>query len=349
MKSTPLLDRHAPTPSVVIVGLLGVVMTGFVDFVTGYEVSMFIFYGVPILAVAWFVGRRWAIFTALAAGLVWWWADQMALHPYRWGWLQGWETCVRLTYFLFVALCGAALKSYYDAVKSRIALLEHSNKLEQEIVAISEQEQRRLGHDLHDGICQQLTALRFSATSLCKDLQTVGREEWASKVRDIADRLKSATSQVRELAHGLAPVEMDEAGLAAALEELSLATSRMLGIDCAFHVKGSVTVVDHKTATNLYRIAQEGLNNAVKHAKADRIEISLTGDSDTLELWVDDNGCGIRPNDAHAPGRGLRIMQYRSGYIGAALEVQRKSAGGTAVRCKLRQENCAQFANGDKH
>jgi signal transduction histidine kinase len=95
-------------------------------------------------------------------------------------------------------------------------------------------------------------------------------------------------------------------------------------------------VPDHSVAIHLYRIAQEAVGNAVKHAKARRIEIRLAVGGNTLALAVSDDGIGIRGTPARKKGMGLRIMGYRAGVIGGSLAVQRAAAGGTTVACTVK-------------
>src|SRR4051812_24543941 len=146
-----------------------VMAIGLIDLLTGYQISIFIFYGLPIFAVAWFSDKKRAILIALFAGIVWWWADLTSGHFYDYSWLHLWETLVRLGFFVFTAIAAAELKTHNDAIQARIRLLEYSQQLEREIINISEWEQRRIGQDLHDGICQNLAALGCAAASLRGD------------------------------------------------------------------------------------------------------------------------------------------------------------------------------------
>lgn len=348
MNFVRISDWQPSQTAVFFKGLALVLILGALDFATGYEVSMFIFYGIPIVMVAWFADKKQAILLALLAGLTWWWADRLALHPYQWGWIEAWETAVRLTFFVFAAVSGASIRANHDAVKNRIQLLEHSTKLEQEIVTISEQEQRRIGQDLHDGLCQYLAALGYSAASLRADLQAAGCTTLALSAQDLAERLKESVTQTRDLARGLVPVQMDEAGLVSALEELTTSASRLLNIDCVLHCENGTLVADYAAATNLYRIAQEAINNAVKHGKANRVDLYLNSTTSTrdIDLIVEDNGVGIASDACHSTGLGLKIMRYRSRSIGGELHVGPRPAGGTAIHCAIRQETCSNNANG---
>lgn len=329
--------RTPSKPAAFTAGLVSVLVIGLFDYLTGYEMSMFIFYAAPILAVAWFVDQKSAILLALIAGVIWWWADRLALHPYRWGWLQAWETLVRIGLFLFSAVSGAVIRAYYESTKARILLLEHSQQLEQQIINISEEQQRRIGRDLHDGICQHLAALGYSASSLEKDLDRAGHGEWASNARDLAKRLRQSVVQTRDLARGLSPVQIETDGLASALEELAATAKHLLGTDCVFDGETQTEVYDQSTATHLYRIAQEAINNATRHGKATHISLTLTANPEMVELLVRDNGTGFDRQLVDSGGMGLKIMAYRARCLGGQIELKTTPAEGTMVCCKVPQ------------
>jgi two-component system sensor kinase FixL len=302
-----MLSNWTPRKGRVLsLGAVTVLLLGVVDFVTGYEFGMFIFYGVPIFVVAWLADKKSAI--------------------------QGWETFSRLAFFLFCAVSGSIIKRYYQTAESRIKLLEHARQLEHQIVQATEQEQRRIGQDLHDGICQYLVALGYSAASLEADLKTAGHIGWAAIARDLADRLKEGVVHIRDLSRGLIPVEIDDRGLASALEELATTTRRSVNIDCIFHDESCAAAYDHTTATHLYRIAQEAINNATRHGHADRIDIVLRGNGECWDLMITDNGVGIDTEQSNLTGVGLKIMEYRARCIGGRFSIARDTPG-TIVRC----------------
>ena len=203
------------------------------DYSTGYEVSLSLLYCIPIIVVTWCCDRNWGLLMALIASITWWWADVQAGHPYLRSWLEAWEAFVRCNFFIITAIGASAVKHQHDATASRIALLEYSQGLEREIIGISEREQERIGQDLHDGICQTLAALSCSAASLKCDLDAHGLAAEARVADELAALLRDVVSQTRNLARGLVPVQMDEAGLASALEELAASSTKLLGIRCA--------------------------------------------------------------------------------------------------------------------
>lgn len=318
--------------------IAGILFIGYVDYVTGYGISVFIFYGVPIFAAAWYCSKNLGVLAALIAGLTWWWADLMSGHPYDYSWIQGWETTMRLGFFMFVALAGAALRQHQLEIANRIALLEHSQKLEREIVGISEREQCRIGRDLHDGLCQYLAALGCAAASLAGDLEKRELRTESTLASDLAKFLQDAVVQARDLARGLMPVQMHDAALALALENLAASVSRLQRVQCTFASEGSIAQYDEPSAMHLYRIAQEAINNATRHGKAQKIDISLRTTNESTVLSITDDGIGMANCAPTERGMGLNIMTYRARLTGGELRVNESKGGGTTVSCVINPE-----------
>jgi signal transduction histidine kinase len=312
---------------------LAILLIGIIDSITGYQVSFSLFYGVPIFIVAWYCDKKLGFLTALLAGITWWWADAKAGHLYIHTWLEVWEAFVRLGFFVFVSIGSSALKAQRDITAARITLLEHTQRLEHEIIGISEREQRRIGQDLHDGLCQYLAAVGCAAASLKSDLQALKLSQEAEVADELTLLLRDAVVQTRNLARGLVPVQMVEAGLACALEDLALSVARLLGIQCSFESSGSAIVHEESVAGHLYRIAQEAINNATKHGGASQIDISLTVTGGITTLRIGDNGAGISNTATDHSGMGLNIMKYRARLSGGELRIEEPPEGGTVVAC----------------
>jgi two-component system CheB/CheR fusion protein len=152
--------------------------------------------------------------------------------------------------------------------------------------------------------------------------------------------LEEANRHVQDLSHGIMPVQIDTEGLMSALQELAATIDGQQQVTCRFECHEPVAVADNNTATHLYRIAQEALNNACRHGQADQIHILLSQEDDRIVLEVRDNGIGFDPVAKHPggpAGRGLRTMDYRAGIIGGVLHVGRRAEGGTLVRCTVLQ------------
>jgi PAS domain S-box-containing protein len=212
-------------------------------------------------------------------------------------------------------------------------ITEHK-RLEKEILEISDQERRRIGQDLHDGLCQHLAGIELMTQVL---EQKLSRRSKADSIRagEIARHVREAISQTRSLARGLSPVTLESEGLTSALRELAANTERMFGVSCHLECSESVVVNALAVATHLYRIAQEAVSNAIKHGKAAEITICLKSTAERLSLRVADRGSGFPEPLPKANGMGLRIMQYRASMIGAALSLEKNPTGGAMVVCSV--------------
>src|SRR6185436_19721729 len=154
----------------------------------------------------------------------------------------------------------------------------------------------------------------------------------ARALQDIRGLVQEAIAKARILSLGLTPVSLGEGGFIGALRELAVVTERVFSVRCAFEYAEFVVVDDGQAATNLYRIAQEAISNAVRHGSARHIVISLTMDGDRLRLSVQDDGRGFAGDHGTHEGLGLSIMRYRAELVGGVLEVESK-AQGTMVAC----------------
>lgn len=204
-------------------------------------------------------------------------------------------------------------------------------ELEREILAVAERERQRIGRDLHDDLCQQLTGIQFLSQTLAGQLRK-GPPEQAARAREIAEMVRNAITRTRELSHGLSPMLLESAGLGGALRVLAQQTGKVFGVDCRFYCRRTVWNHDTAMSIHLYRIAQEAVRNAIKHGKTKRIDLSLARNRNTLVLTVKDRGRGL-PRKLRRGGMGLRAMQYRADVMGGTLLLQRNPHGGTTVVC----------------
>lgn len=207
-------------------------------------------------------------------------------------------------------------------------------ELQRQVLEIAAEEDRRIGHELHDNTQQQLTGLSLLAKSLADKLAQKSSPE-APFAKRLADEINETAKQVHLLSRGLVPVEVDAQGLRAALTELAYRISELHRIRCEFRCETPVAVADNFIATHLYRIAQEAVNNAMKHSAAKRIEISLANAQGNIILQISDDGIGIDEQRQFQPGTGLRIMRYRAGLIGASLKIEPGEPRGTMIKCTV--------------
>lgn len=205
-------------------------------------------------------------------------------------------------------------------------------ELEREILVAAEHERQRLGQDLHDDLCQQLTGIEFLGQALAGQLQARGVPE-ARQVQEFVRMIREAITHARDLARGLSPMTDGAAGLRDALEQLAKRMRTLFQVDCRFHCRTPVVSADNEVSIHLYRIAQEAVTNAVRHGKARRIDLSLGRRNGKLRLAVKDSGIGM--SGKLREGMGLRAMKYRVGLMGGDFSVRRNPHGGTEVLCEV--------------
>ena len=212
--------------------------------------------------------------------------------------------------------------------------ISERRRLEKEILNVSEEERRRIGQDLHDGLGQMLTGIGLLSQDLTRQLEEEGHER-AEDLAEITDHLKEADQYARDLSHGLIPVDVEANGLTEALRRLSQNAERLFNVDCAFREVGTVLIHNNTAATHLYRIGQEAVSNAVRHGSADDVKIILASGDEQIRLQVRDNGTGFEDGATDGSGMGVHIMNYRARIIGGTLEISSELGKGTVVTCTL--------------
>jgi len=208
--------------------------------------------------------------------------------------------------------------------------VEQRRRLEIELLTAVETERQRIGQDLHDDLCQRLGAIALLSGSLAKEVSVLD-EKLGGKVGKIPSLVTETIGSCRNLARGLHPITLASAGLPAALAELAA----RVPVDLKFHWPHSERIdFEPMLALHLYRIAEEAVTNAVKHAGAKCITIGLAILAGRPVLEIADDGKGIGQK-LKTEGMGLRNMQYRANVIGGELTVEARKGGGTCVRCSL--------------
>jgi signal transduction histidine kinase len=209
------------------------------------------------------------------------------------------------------------------------ALLESKERLQEYADAVWEQ-QRRIASELHDSLGQELTGLGFLSKSLSQSLQGAPGAESAQQIKAGVER---ALEQIRGMAKGVMPVEREPDGLMSALQQLAASVGAIHRVECRFDCPAPVLFDDHQKASQLYRIAQEAVTNALKHARAKTVAVRLERKADGVHLEVRDDGTGISQEAERSAGSGLKIMRYRVASLGGTLRISRNPPGGTLVAC----------------
>jgi signal transduction histidine kinase len=208
-------------------------------------------------------------------------------------------------------------------------------RLEEEVSEVSHREQERIGNDLHDGIGQELIGLSMLFKTLEDELRIVPGD-YASRVEDIRAILDQCATTTRTLAQSMSPVHLESDGLSAGLSQLALSFQALYDLNIKLTCADNLPAMDATSAANVYRIVQEALSNAVRHARASRVAVRVETRPDTLHLEIEDDGIGLGELDSEGAGMGLKIMRYRAGMLGARIEFTDAPTGGTVVRCTIK-------------
>jgi PAS domain S-box-containing protein len=210
--------------------------------------------------------------------------------------------------------------------------IERRKGLEGEILSISDREQQRLGQELHDGLCQHLTAVAFMARSVAMRLKK-HRVIEVSDIDKIAQLVNDAASDTRDLSRALHRLDVDSAGLVDALQDL--VDREIWRIPSRLEISPSFRIENDVAAAHLYRIAREAVINANKHAQARQIVVKLERSRQETILHVIDDGIGLSDELKPKQGLGFHIMNYRAQLMGGRLEIDSSRNAGTRVSCHL--------------
>jgi signal transduction histidine kinase len=326
-----------------VAGLLVLALVGFIDYLTGFELMFSVFYLLEVGLAAWFVGKGFGLIMSALSVAVSIGGDVAAgAHYSRTPLIPIWNALILLVLYVIVVQLLTSLRSLHRDLAARVeqrteALkreMGQRQKLEEEILHISEREQRRIGHDLHDSLCQHLTATALAGQVLDERLMAKALPE-AQDAAKVVELVEEGITLARNLARGLYPVEMDAEGLMAAFQELAANISKGAKLSCIFECDAPVFIHDDGVASHLYRIAQEAVRNAMRHGKPTRIGINLAESNGSVKLTIEDDGAGIPENIQTHAGLGIRIMEHRAARIGGSISIEPAPTGGTIVICSI--------------
>ena len=336
------MERPAHARLILIAAPAAIVATvAWVDYATGLEYSADVFYLVPIAVAVWFVSRRYGLALAAVSAATSFAVNALPKVKTSHLSIVAWNTLILLTFFLVVVWILSRLRELQRQLERRVqertaalrAEIAEREHLEKEILNVGETERQRIGRDLHDSLGQQLTAAALAAKTLVERLTNAPESQRAA--RQIVTLVEDGIDSARRIAHGLAPVELTATGLMEAFEELTEIVSERFRIECQFVCHVPVSIPEAATATHLYRIAQEAINNAIKHGHAKRIIVQLARTEGGTMLEIVDDGVGLPDSSRATPGMGLRIMAHRTAMIGGAFAARRATDRGTVVTCTV--------------
>ena len=314
-------------------------LVGIADYVTGFSVSFSVFYLLPIIVAGWRVGRNYACFIAVLSVFTLNASDLLAGQRFDSRLLFIWNVLIQLFFYLIVIWLLMRWKGLHDTLEAGVrertrdltAEIAAREQLESKILTISEREQRRIGCDLHDVLCQHLAATALAAKVLEERIAGPAAVEAGHVVRMIENGMTIA----REMARGLTLVLSGNDNLRVALEELAAKTRDHFGVECLLSFGDAQLSLDDFRAIHLYRIAQEAINNAIRHGKAVRLIVTLSRVGDRGILTVQDDGSGMPEQQAAFSGMGLRIMRHRARILGGQLDIYEEATSGVTISCSF--------------
>jgi signal transduction histidine kinase len=326
----------------ILAGLGVLVVIGIIDYLTGYEMLFSVFYLLEVGLAAWFVGKGFGLVMSVLSVLVWIGGDLAAGARYSNPLIPAWNALILMVFYFIVVWLLTNLRALHRDLEARVrqrtlALtreMAERQRLEEEILTVSEREQRRIGHELHDSLCQHLTGTALAGQVLGERLVAKSLPE-AADAGKVVELVEEGITLARNLARGLYPVEMEAEGLMAAFQELADNMTKGARVRCVFECDAPVLMHDDAAATHLYRIAQEAVRNAIQHGKPKRIGITLSERNGLVALTVEDDGVGVPETGQRSNGLGVRIMAHRAAMIGGSFAIEPAPTGGTIVTCAI--------------
>ena len=327
---------------VVALALFIVIAVGLVDFGSGWEYSFSVFYLLALGLAAWFVGFRFALFISALSVAVSLAGDLANGRRYSSPLVPLWNAFIAMAFYLVVIALLVKLRSIHGHLEARVkertlALTQEMaerERIERELLEISEREQRRIGRDLHDSLGQHLTGVALAGQVLEEKLAARDLPE-ARDASHMVELVQEGISISRKMAKGLHPIDIEADGLMQGLEEFAAISSDLFRVSCRFECDSPVLIRDTVTTGHLYRITQEAVSNAVKHGRAKNIIIQLEMLDDGIALRVKDDGIGLRDPAERNGGMGLRIMAHRASMISGTFDARRSPEGGTIISCEV--------------
>jgi signal transduction histidine kinase len=216
--------------------------------------------------------------------------------------------------------------------------ISERKRIKEQIVDISGREQRRIAHDLHDGLGQELAAIGYRIKALKARLGRTDKAE-AAEAEKISGLAAAALARIRDLVKFVQPVAMDSTGLMQGLKDLAQSSSRLYDVECTFSCPRPISISNQDVALHVFRIAQEAIHNAVNHGKPNRVSVELRKREKLIELVVTNDGLDFKKvRTSRRGGLGLHIMNYRANVLHGDLTIKRRKPRGTIVTFRFRTD-----------
>jgi signal transduction histidine kinase len=350
-RAHPLPRQHEGQPARVLQGSAGqiasiisvlVLGVGALDYALGQDITLSIIYLLPIaLATRSFSKKAGMLVSVVCVG-IWLTGDLADSHPYSHPLIPYWNALVRLgVFFIVVHLLSNLLhlkSQLEETVTQRTSELrreiDEHKELEHAVLDLLSEQRRTIAYELHDGLAQFLTGIAFKAKLLHED-SLEKAPALAEPVAAIEQLLNRAVGQTRDIARGLDPVEVEANELIAAFRKLAAETENTFRIACTFKSDAPRLSIEPSAGGHLYRIAQQAIDNAIRHGKAKRISLALESSGNNIRIVVKDDGSGFSNLSKSHPGLGMRIMRFRADLLGGTVHFSSEPGQGACVECTI--------------
>ena len=326
-------------PAAVTAAFLLLAVVGTADYATGLGLSFSIFHLLPIILAGWRAGRNYACLIAALSVFSLNASDLLAGKRVEPGLPLVWNTLIQLFFYLLVIWLLMRWKGLRETLEAEVrertreltAEIAAREELERQILAVSEREQKRIGCDLHDVLCQHLAATALAA----KVLEERIAGSAAVEAGNVVSMIENGMTIAREIARGLTLALSGNDNLCVALEALAAGTREHFGVECLLRSGEARLTLGDFRALHLYRIAQEAINNAIRHGKAAHLIVTISQVGNWGILTVQDDGSGMPDNQVPSAGMGLRIMRHRARMLGGQLDIHEEATHGLTISCSF--------------
>lgn len=354
-------DRNNYSKTIyILLGILLVLVMGYLDFLTGYEISFSIFYLIPISFLVWYVNKIYGILVAFLSMFVWLVVDYLSVRSYSSDIIYLWNALVRLGFFMIVvyliSLIKKANSELEEKVKSRTrdltAEVNERKKAQEELnlttdklsqlttslQSIREEENSAIAREIHDELGQALTAIKIDVAWLGKRYSN--DSALVEGLMDVSNTIDDTIKSIRKISTRLRPRLLDELGLIPAIQWQIKDFQKRTGIECKIDLPDEELQMNKSISSPLFRIFQEAITNIARHSKASEVDLQMSIDNKNLFMSVKDNGVGL-PDDYLYKNHSLGIvgMQERAKSINGLLEIKRLTQGGTEVSVSVPLNN----------
>ncbi|MFI5145436.1 MAG: sensor histidine kinase, partial [Ignavibacteria bacterium] len=345
------------TTYISIFSVILVILIGFLDYLTGTEISFSIFYLIPITFITYKAGKNEGLVLSFFSAVIWLICDVKGLQRFSNAAIPYWNALVRLMFFIFIVYLISFIRKLNTALEEKVKI--RTTDLEDEITrhrqtlkeverksrklsnlakrvqGIKDVESKKLAREIHDELGQEMTAMKIDIYRIIK--KRPDDDELTCQLSTLSGSVDNALNSIRELSKKLRPRFLDELGLVAAIEWQLKELQSKTGINTQFNSHPEELNLRNSCSDALFRIFQEAVTNVVRHAKASSlcVNISCNGEQ-KVKMLIEDDGIGMtRENIEKENSLGILGMKERAQLVGGEVFITSDGIMGTKVEVTI--------------